>query len=117
MFEKRKFFDYELAYNGYKRAMELFNKGGIEEIVNDKDFDISGGGIDYVGNIEQWASNGYIPINAFRFNITLYAIDRNFDTDKEENDTNSPVMSGLNKQKPGKKEEWVSEGQLTLFDM
>ena len=38
-------------------------------------------------------------------------------TDKEENDTNSPVMSGLNKQKPGKKEEWVSEGQLTLFDM
>lgn len=84
--EKRKFFDYELAYNGYKRAMELFNKGGIEEIVNDKDFDISGGGIDYVGNIEQWASNGYIPINAFRFNMTLYAIDRNFDTDKKEND-------------------------------
>lgn len=84
--EKRKFFDYELAYNGYKRAMELFNKGGIEEIVNDKDFDISGGGIDYVGNIKQWASNGYIPILANAYNITLYAIDKNFDTDKEEND-------------------------------
>lgn len=41
----------------------------------------------------------------------------NKDDTKEENDTNSPVMSGLNKQKPGKKEEWVSEGQLTLFDM
>lgn len=37
--------------------------------------------------------------------------------EEEANDTNSPVMSGLNKQKPGKKEEWVSEGQLTLFDM
>ena len=42
----------------------------------------------------------------------------NLDSKKEEeNDTNSPVKSVQNKRKPGKKEEWVSEGQLTLFDM
>ena len=84
--EKRKYFDYELAYKGYLKAKELFDKGGIEELVNDKDFEISGGGIDYVGTIEQWSCNGYIPIIASAYNITLYAIDRNFDTDKEEKD-------------------------------
>lgn len=84
--EKRKYFDYELAYNGYKKALQLFNKGGIEEVVNNADFEISGGGLDYVGTIEQWACNGYIPILANAYNITLYAIDKNFDTDKEEND-------------------------------
>lgn len=84
--EKRKYFDYELAYKGYKQAMKLFNKGGIEELVNNGKFDISGGGIDYVGTIEQWACNGYIPIIASAYNITLYAIDKNFDTEKEEND-------------------------------
>lgn len=83
--EKRKYFDYELAYEGYKKAVELFNKGGIEEIVNNGEFDISGGGIDFVGTIEQWAGNGYIPIIASGYNITLYAIDKNFDTEKEEN--------------------------------
>ena len=83
--EKRKYFDYELAYDGYKKAVELFNKGGIEEIVNNGEFDISGGGIDFVGTIEQWAVNGYIPIIASGYNITLYAIDKNFDTGKEEN--------------------------------
>ena len=86
MLEKRKYFDYELAYKGYKKAKELCNKGGIEELINNKDFEISGGGIDYVGTIEQWSCNGYIPIIASGYNITLYAIDRNFDTDNEEND-------------------------------
>lgn len=37
--------------------------------------------------------------------------------EEEANDTNSPVKSGQSKQKPDKKEAWVSEGQLTLFDM
>lgn len=37
--------------------------------------------------------------------------------EEEANDTNSPVKSVQNKRKPDKKEEWVSEGQLTLFDM
>lgn len=79
--EKRKYFDYELAYNGYKKALQLFNKGGIEEVVNNADFDISGG-----ATIEDWSCNGYIPLYASGYNITLYAIDKNFDTDKEEND-------------------------------
>lgn len=84
--EKRKYFDYELAYNGLKRAGELFNKGGVEELINDEEFDISGGGIDYVGTIQQWACNGYVPINASSYNITLYLIDKNFDTENENND-------------------------------
>lgn len=79
--EKRKFFDYELAYNGYKKALQLFNKGGIEEVINNADFDISGG-----ATIEDWSCNGYIPLYASGYNITLYVIDKNFDTDKEEND-------------------------------
>lgn len=84
--EKRKYFDYELAYNGLKRAEELFNKGGVEELINDEEFDISGGGIDYVGTIQQWACNGYVPINVSSYNITLYLIDKNFDTENENND-------------------------------
>lgn len=87
MFEdKRKYFDYELAYKGYMKAKKLFNKGGIEEVINNEDFEISGGGIDYVGTIQQWACNGYIPIIASGYNITLYVIDRNFDTNNKEND-------------------------------
>lgn len=30
--EKRKYFDYELAYEGYLKAKELFDKGGVEEL-------------------------------------------------------------------------------------
>lgn len=86
MEDTRKYFDYELAYEGYLKAKELFDKGGIEELINSADFDISGGGVDYIGSIEQWASNGYIPIVASAYNITLYVIDKNFDTDTEEKD-------------------------------
>ncbi len=86
MGDTRKYFDYELAYEGYLKAKELFDKGGLEELVNSVDFDISGGGVDYIGSIEQWASNGYIPIVASAYNITLYVIDKNFDTDTEEKD-------------------------------
>ena len=86
MEDTRKYFDYELAYEGYLKAKELFDKGGLEELVNNVDFDISGGGVDYIGSIEQWASNGYIPIVASAYNITLYVIDKNFDTDTEEKD-------------------------------
>lgn len=86
MKDTRKYFDYELAYEGYLKAKELFDKGGLEELVNSADFDISGGGVDYIGSIEQWASNGYIPIVASAYNITLYVIDKNFDTDTEEKD-------------------------------
>lgn len=86
MKDTRKYFDYELAYEGYLKAKELFDKGGLEELVNSADFDISGGGVDYIGSIEQWASNGYIPIVASAYNITLYVIDKNFDTDTKEKD-------------------------------
>lgn len=86
MEDTRKYFDYELAYEGYLKAKELFDKGGLEELVNSADFDISGGGVDYIGSIEQWASNGYVPIVASAYNITLYVIDKNFDTDTEEKD-------------------------------
>lgn len=86
MEDTRKYFDYELAYEGYLKAKELFDKGGLEELINSADFDISGGGVDYIGSIEQWASNGYIPIVASAYNITLYVIDKNFDTDTEEKD-------------------------------
>ena len=86
MEDTRRYFDYELAYEGYLKAKELFDKGGLEELVNNVDFDISGGGVDYIGSIEQWASNGYIPIVASAYNITLYVIDKNFDTDTEEKD-------------------------------
>lgn len=79
--EKRKYFDYELAYEGYLKAKELFDKGGIEELINDEEFDISGG-----ATIEEWSCNGYIPLYASGYNITLYLSDRNFDTENENND-------------------------------
>ena len=79
--EKRKYFDYELAYEGYLKAEELFNKGGVEELINDEEFDISGG-----ATIEEWSCNGYLPLYASGYNITLYLSDRNFDTENENND-------------------------------
>ena len=65
--EKRKYFDYELAYEGYLKAKELFDKGGVEELINDEEFDISGG-----ATIEEWSCNGYLPLYASGYNITLY---------------------------------------------
>ena len=79
--EKRKCFDYELAYEGYLKAKELFDKGGVEELINDEEFDISGG-----ATIEEWSCNGYLPLYASGYNITLYLSDRNFDTENENND-------------------------------
>ena len=79
--EKRKYFDYELAYEGYLKAKKLFDKGGVEELINDEEFDISGG-----ATIEEWSCNGYLPLYASGYNITLYLSDRNFDTENEDND-------------------------------
>ena len=78
----RNYFDYKLAYEGYKKAVDLFNKGGIEEVINNEDFDISCGGVDV--DIDFWT--GYIPINASGYNITLFADDKNFDTDNKEHE-------------------------------
>lgn len=76
-----------------------------------KKVSISGGSVAYATDemVFGWAIHYWDESNS----------NLNLDNKKEDegNDTNSPVMSGLNKQKPGKKEEWVSEGQLTLFDM
>lgn len=70
--EDRKYFDYEIAYEMYKKVLELFNKGGLEEI--DKEFIIE----------YEYADNGYIVIrdelNAY--NTWVYLINKNFDTDK-----------------------------------
>lgn len=72
--EERKFFDYELAYNMYKKVRTLFNCGGIKAV--EEKFDIDDSGRD----------NGYIivkdELNAY--NTEVYLINKNFDTDKEE---------------------------------
>ena len=81
MEEKRKYFDYELAYKGYAKVKELFNKGGIQAVVDNNEFDISGG-----GTVADWVCNGYVPIYAWSYNTTIYINDRNFDTDNEENE-------------------------------
>lgn len=70
--EERKYFDYELAYEMYKKVLELFNKGGLEEI--DKEFIIE----------YEYADNGYIVIRdeLNDYNTWVYLINKNFDTDK-----------------------------------
>jgi hypothetical protein len=77
-----------------------------------KKVSISGGSVAYATDemVFGWAIHYWDESNS---NLNL----DNKKTEKEESDTNRPVISGLNKQKPDKKEEWVSEGQLTLFDM
>ena len=81
MEETRKYFDYELAYEGYTKVKELLENGGIQAVIEDEEFDISGG-----GTIADWVCNGYVPIYASGYNATIYISDRNFDTDNEEND-------------------------------
>lgn len=81
MNDTRKYFDYKLAYDGYKKVKELLNKGGIKAVINNNEFDISDS-----DTIEDWKVNGYIPINAFGYNATIFINDRNFDTDNKEND-------------------------------
>jgi hypothetical protein len=81
MFEdKRKYFDYELAYKGFKKAKKLFDKGGIQAILNSDEFEISGG-----GTIEDWSCNGYIDIYGSGYNFCIVLVDKNFDTDNLEN--------------------------------
>ena len=81
MEDTRKYFDYELAYEGYTKVKELLENGGIQAVIEDEEFDISCG-----ATIEEWSCNGYIPIVASGYNATIYISDRNFDTNNEEND-------------------------------
>ena len=80
MEDTRKYFDYELAYKGFKKAKKLFDKGGIQAILNSDEFEISGG-----GTIEDWACNGYIDIYGSGYNFCIVLVDKNFDTDNLEN--------------------------------
>ena len=81
MEETRKYIDYKLAYDGYKKVKELLDKGGIQAVIDNDEFDVS-----YGATIEDWKENGYIPINAFGYNATIVINDRNFDTSNKEND-------------------------------
>ena len=81
MEDTRKYFDYELAYDGYKKVKELLENGGIQAVVDNDEFDISGG-----GTIADWVCNGYVPIYACGYNATIFINDRNFDTNNKEND-------------------------------
>ena len=76
-----------------------------------KKVSISGGSVAYATDemVFGWAIHYWDESNS---NLNLVN-----KKEEEANDTNSPVKSVQNKRKPGKKEEWVSEGQLTLFDM
>ncbi len=76
-----------------------------------KKISISGGSVAYATDemVFGWAIHYWDESNS---NLNL-----DNKKEEEENDTNSPVKSVQNKRKPDKKEEWVSEGQLTLFDM
>ena len=81
MEDTRKYFDYKLAYDGYKKVKELLAKGGIQAVIDNDEFDVSCG-----ATIEDWKENGYIPINAFGYNATIFINDRNFDTNNKKND-------------------------------
>ena len=59
----------------------MLENGGIQAVIDNDEFDVSFG-----ATIEDWKENGYIPINAFDYNATIYISDRSFDTNKEEND-------------------------------
>lgn len=81
MEDNRKYFDYELAYEGYEEVKKILDKDGIQAVIDNDEFDISGG-----GTIADWVCNGYIPIYACGYNATIYINDRNFDTNNKEND-------------------------------
>lgn len=81
MEDTRKYFDYKLAYDGYKKVKKLLEKGGIQAVIGNDEFDVSCG-----ATIEDYKENGYIPINAFDYNATIFINDRNFDTDNKESD-------------------------------
>ena len=81
MEDTRKYFDYKLAYDGYKKVKELLDKGGIQAVIDNDEFDVSCG-----ATIEDWKENGYIPINAFGYNATIFINDINFNTNNKKND-------------------------------
>ena len=71
MEETRKYFDYELAYEGYMKAKELLNKGGIQAL--EEEFEETGD-----------RANGYTIFYGADYNTWVYVSNINFDTDLQE---------------------------------
>ena len=71
MEETRKYFDYELAYEGYMRAKELLENGGIQALEEE---------FEEVGD----RANGYTTFYSTDYNTWVYLSNINFDTDLQE---------------------------------
>ena len=71
MEETRKYFDYELAYEGYMRAKELLENGGIQAL--EEEFEETGD-----------RANGYTTFYGADYNTWVYVSNINFDTDLQE---------------------------------
>lgn len=71
MEETRKYFDYELAYEGYMRAKELLENGGIQAL--EEEFKETGD-----------RANGYTTFYGADYNTWVYVYNINFDTDLQE---------------------------------
>ena len=76
--DNRKYFDYELAYECYKKAEKLFNKGGIKALLDSEKFDNP--------NEDLEDNNGYLCFydSGSDTGTGIYLTDRNFDNPKED---------------------------------
>ena len=71
MEETRKYFDYELAYEGYIKVKELLENGGIQALEEE---------FEEVGD----RANGYTTFYGADYNTWVYVSNINFDTDLQE---------------------------------
>ena len=71
MEDTRKYFDYELAYEGYMRAKELLENGRIQAL--EEEFEETGD-----------RANGYTTFYGADYNTWVYVYNINFDTDLQE---------------------------------
>ena len=81
MEDKRKYCDYELAYEMYEKCKNLFNTKGIKTL--DEYFDETGD-----------RENGYTTYYGFDYNTAVYITNKNFGTNNE-NDTWLGKCDGL----------------------
>ena len=71
MEETRKYFDYELAYEMYKKCVDLLKMGGIKAL--EEEFEETGD-----------RANGYTTFYGADYNTWVYVSNINFDTDLQE---------------------------------